>query len=93
MLDINLIRADFAAYLAAHASTRHSLDAALMHVVQRAYRQGMTDDMGAERAACVALCQEVVEFPPGHDGGWEGYGPVRRSRNGHELARILLERA
>jgi hypothetical protein len=43
MLDINQIRADFAAYLADHAGTRHSLDAALMYVVERAYQQGIED--------------------------------------------------
>ena len=43
MLDINQIRADFAGYLQAHAASRHSLDAALMHVVEMAYRQGYTD--------------------------------------------------
>lgn len=43
MLDIKIVRADFAAYLAAHAGTKHSLDAALMHVVEQAYRQGLDD--------------------------------------------------
>lgn len=43
MIDINQIRADFARYLAEHAATRHSLDAALMHVVERAYQQGIRD--------------------------------------------------
>lgn len=45
MLDINRVRADFAAYLVGHAGKRHSLDAALMHVVERAYQQGMADAM------------------------------------------------
>jgi hypothetical protein len=43
MLDLNQVRADFADFLADHAGTRHSLDAALMHVVERAYQQGMAD--------------------------------------------------
>ncbi len=43
MLDLNLIRADFAAHLGAHAGNRHSLDAALMHVVERAYQKGLSD--------------------------------------------------
>lgn len=43
MLDLNQVRADFAAFLAVNAATRHSLDAALMHVVERAYQQGIED--------------------------------------------------
>lgn len=43
MLDINHIRREMADYLAANASHRHSLDAAVMHVVQLAYQQGMQD--------------------------------------------------
>lgn len=43
MLDLNQVRADFADFLADHAGTRHSLDAALMHVVERAYQQGLAD--------------------------------------------------
>ena len=43
MLDPNRVRAEFADFLADHAGTRHSLDAALMHVVERAYQQGMAD--------------------------------------------------
>lgn len=48
MLDINDIRAQMADYLATNAAHRHSLDAAVMHVVQIAYQQGMQD--GAARA-------------------------------------------
>lgn len=43
MLDLNQIRADFSAHLGAHANRRHSLDAALMHVVERAYQKGLSD--------------------------------------------------
>lgn len=43
MLDLNKIRADFAEFLASNASKRHSLDAALMHVVQGAYQKGLSD--------------------------------------------------
>ena len=43
MLDLNQIRADFAAFLAGNASKRHSLDAALMHVVEGAYQKGLID--------------------------------------------------
>jgi hypothetical protein len=42
-LDLNQVRADFAAYLAGNASRRHSLDAAMMHVVEAAYQKGLSD--------------------------------------------------
>jgi len=42
-LDLNLVRADFADYLASNASKPHSLDAALMHVVEAAYQKGLAD--------------------------------------------------
>jgi len=45
MLDLNQVRADFADYLVDHAGVRHSLDAALMHVVEQAYQQGLADAM------------------------------------------------
>ena len=43
MLDLNTVRAEFAEFLASNASKRHSLDAALMHVVEMAYQSGMND--------------------------------------------------
>lgn len=43
MLDLNAIRAQFADYLASNANKRHSLDAALMHVVEFAYQKGIED--------------------------------------------------
>ena len=43
MLDLNAVRAEFAEYLASNANKRHSLDAALMHVVEKAYQQGMDE--------------------------------------------------
>jgi hypothetical protein len=43
MIDLNDIRAQFAAFLASNANRRHSLDAALMHVVEQAYQRGMED--------------------------------------------------
>lgn len=58
MLDINRVRSDFAAYLAEHAATRYSLDAALMHVVERAYRQGLEDGLEAAQAAQVITARE-----------------------------------
>ncbi len=42
-IDLNEVRADFAAFLAGNASRRHSLDAALMHVVEAAYQKGLAD--------------------------------------------------
>jgi len=42
-LDLNAVRADFADTLASNASHHHSLDAALMHVVEAAYQKGLTD--------------------------------------------------
>ncbi len=49
MLDLNRVRADFATYLVGHAGKRHSLDAALMHVVERAYQQGLADGIESKR--------------------------------------------
>lgn len=43
MLDLNQIRSTLAEYLADHATHRHSLDAAVMHVVEIAYQHGMRD--------------------------------------------------
>ena len=42
-LDLNQVRADSAGFLATHAASRHSLDAALMHVVEAAYQKGLFD--------------------------------------------------
>jgi hypothetical protein len=47
VLDLNQVRANFAEFLASNANRRHSLDAALMHVVERAYQQGI-DDAGVK---------------------------------------------
>lgn len=43
MLDINTIRLELAEHLAGTASHRHSLDAAVMHVIEIAYRRGLED--------------------------------------------------
>ena len=43
MLDLNNIRKEFADYLASNANKRHSLDAALMYVVEKAYIKGYHD--------------------------------------------------
>ena len=61
MLDINRIRADFASYLQAHAASRHSLDAALMHVVERAYQQGISDAMSVP----AVLAEPLADLDPG----------------------------
>lgn len=43
MLDLNAMRAEFAAYLTDNFHKSKSLDAALMHVLTRAYEQGLAD--------------------------------------------------
>lgn len=48
MLDGDTIRAEFARYLTAEADKRQSLDAALMRVVEMAYRQGIADARGEQ---------------------------------------------
>jgi hypothetical protein len=55
MLDLNQIRADFAAFLACNANRRHSLDAALMHVVEQAYQQGLEDARRVPEALAMPL--------------------------------------
>lgn len=118
MLDLNAVRADFAAFLVDHAGHRHSLDAALMHVVEQAYRRGLADAMESadmqgldfpmavakayvngliqgekhEREACAALCEEIITYPAGHGGQWEGYGPVKAARSGQECAAVIRSR-
>lgn len=37
------------------------------------------------------LCAEIKEYPAGHTGQWEGYGPVRATRSGEECAEALRE--
>jgi len=32
------------------------------------------------------VCAEVVTYPPGHGGQYEGYGPVKTTRSGNECA-------
>lgn len=43
MLHLDTLRAAFASYPLAHADSRKSLDAALLHVAEIAYSQGLTD--------------------------------------------------
>ena len=52
MLDLNDVRAKFAAFLSSNSSKRYSLDAALMHVVEQAYQRGIAD--GKEEAKCLS---------------------------------------
>ena len=53
MLDLNKIREEFAAHLAADP-TRFRMDSALAHVVTMAYRQGIKDaQVGTEISNCV----------------------------------------
>ena len=65
MLDINQIRADFAGYLQAHAASRHSLDAALMHVVEMAYRQGYTDALHVPTVLTEPIADMDTGLAPG----------------------------
>lgn len=60
MLDLNAVRAAFAAFLVDHAGHRHSLDAALMHVVERAYQQGLAD--GSLVPVVVSAPIHVLDF-------------------------------
>lgn len=64
MLDLVAIRARFAAYLAANAGTKHSLDAALMHVVQQAYQQGLEDARTIPAALAMPDGLETQENAP-----------------------------
>lgn len=47
----------------------------------------------AEREACAKLCEEVIEFPPGHGGQWEGHGVVRSQRSGVDCADAIRKRS
>jgi hypothetical protein len=49
MLDINKIRGMMADYLSTNAAHRHSIDAAIMHVVEHAYNKGMSDAIDSHR--------------------------------------------
>ena len=40
-LDIDEVRAEMAKFLSANSNKRHSLDAALMHVVKLAFEEGL----------------------------------------------------
>ena len=53
----------------------------------------VADLIATERAACAALCEEVVTHPAGYGGQWEGYGPVKTQRDGKECAAAIRERS
>lgn len=36
-----------------------------------------------------SICLEVKEYPAGHGGMWEGYGPVKATRSGKECAEAI----
>jgi hypothetical protein len=76
-LDLNQVRADFAGYLAGNASKRHSLDAALMHVVEAAYQKGLTDALQVP-----AVLRDAI---PDLDGSMAA---GNRSAAGFELAAV-----
>ena len=46
---------------------------------------------GMERAA--EICEEVIEHPAGHNGQWEGYGPVIAPRDGKACAAAIRAHA
>lgn len=46
----------------------------------------------AEREACAQICEEILEFPAGHGGMWEGYGPVKTTRLSEECAKLIRAR-
>lgn len=48
--------------------------------------------LAREREACARLCEEVVTYPCGHGGRWEGYGPVKTQRDGLACASAIRAR-
>lgn len=49
----------------------------------------IAEAVAQERERCAKVCEEVVTFPPGHNGQWEGYGPQRVTRNGEGCAAAI----
>ena len=45
-----------------------------------------------EREECAKLCEVKLEYPAGHGGQWEGYGPVKKTRSGEECAAAIRAR-
>jgi len=35
------------------------------------------------------ICKEIVTYPAGHGGSWEGYVPVKSTRSGKECAEAI----
>ncbi len=52
-----------------------------------------TKAQAAEREACAKLCEEIVTYPPGHGGQWEGYGEVKCTRDGKACAAAIRARS
>lgn len=42
-----------------------------------------------QREEDVKICEEVVTFPAGHGGQWEGYGPIKTQRGGLDCAAAI----
>ena len=57
-----------------------------------ALKRVIAREVMAEREACAKLCEELVPFPAGHGGRWEGYGPSKGTRDGKELAALIRAR-
>lgn len=99
MLDLNQVRADFATFLAGNADKRHSLDAALMHVVEAAYQKGLADallvpavlresrpDMDGSLAAgnrSAACVEPAAVCPPPVPGREDGAGQGGSAESGN----------
>lgn len=45
-----------------------------------------------EREACAKVCEEIVTFPAGHGGQFEGYGSVKVARSGIGCAMAIRTR-
>lgn len=43
--------------------------------------------------AAAEICEQVIEYPPGYMGRWEGYGAVRSTRSGNDCAAAIREAA
>jgi len=64
----------------------------LTDLIESHVRQQFADAISAEREACAKLCEEIVTYPAGHRGQFEGYGNVRQTRSGEECAAAIRSR-
>lgn len=55
---------------------------------KKAWALGAAD----EKERCARLCEEIVTYPAGHGGQWEGYGPVNKTRDGKACAAEIRAR-